>query len=426
MSQEAGEAAPRGAPIHPRLMAMMMAARYFGLELDPNEFRLAPGETAPSAAALSDWAKSSGMWSRALRLKWRHLMNFGGTGPVVLLFNDGTAGLLTGANPESKIVGLKDPRAPEADPAIMVDEMRLAEVWSGETILLRAERGHAEADPPFSLTWLFHMMMKEKKSLGDLFLASLALSFLTIVPPLLVMSVVDKVITHHSFATLFLMSVILGIMVAYETLLGFARRLIIAVVGVRTDAKLNLHVFARLVRLPLDYFERHPAGETMYKVSQIHQVRGFITGKLLTTLLDLITLAVLLPFLFWLNATLAWIVLVCSTAVMLIILAYLRPMRVVYGRVIAAETNKQSALGETVFGIKTVKSLALEPQRKALWDERVAEAGKWRLAFGKLGNWPQTLVTPIERFMWMASLWSAPIWRWSMKPGSRSAACSPS
>ena len=267
------------------------------------------------------------MWSRALRLRWRHLMHLSGTGPVVLLFNDGTAGLLTGANPEAKIVGLKDPRAPEADPAIMVDEMRLAEVWNGETILLRTERGQAEADPPFTLGWLFKMMMGEKKSLSDLFIASLALSFLTIVPPLIVMSIIDKVITHHSFSTLFLMSMILGIMVLYETLLGFARRLIIAVVGVRTDAKLNLHVFARLIRLPLDYFERHPAGETMYKVSQIHQVRHFITGKLMTTLLDMITLLVLLPFLFWLNATLAWIVLVCSTIVMLIILAYLRPIR---------------------------------------------------------------------------------------------------
>ena len=210
--------------------------------------------------------------------------------------------------------------------------MRLAEVWSGETILLRTERGGAAADPPFTLGWLFRMVTQERRSLKDLFVASLALSFLTIVPPLLVMSVVDKVITHHSFSTLFLISVILTIMVAYETLLGFARRLIIAVVGVRTDAKLNLHVFARLIRLPLDYFERHPAGETMYKISQIHQVRNFITGKLMTTLLDMITLAVLLPFLFWLNPTLAWIVLVCSAAVLLIILAYLRPMRVVYGK----------------------------------------------------------------------------------------------
>jgi len=159
---------PRGAPIHPRLLAMMMAARYFGLELDPTEFRNGPGETVPGAAALSDWAKGAGMWSRALRLRWRHLMNLSGTGPVVLLFNDGTAGLLTGANPEAKIVGLKDPRAPEAEPAIMVDEMRLAEVWNGETILLRTERGGKEGDPPFTVGWLFKMMMGEKKSLGDL------------------------------------------------------------------------------------------------------------------------------------------------------------------------------------------------------------------------------------------------------------------
>ena len=76
---------------------------------------------------------------------------------------------------------------------------------------------------------------------------------------------------------------------------------------------LNLHVFNRLIRLPLDYFERHPAGETMYRVSQVNMVRQFITGKLMTTLLDMITLLVLLPFLFWLNATLAWIVLVCAT-----------------------------------------------------------------------------------------------------------------
>ena len=51
-----------------------------------------------------------------------------------------------------------------------------------------------------------------------------------------------------------------------------------------------------------------------------------------------------------------------------------------------------------------MKSLALEPTRKALWDERIAESGKWRLAFGKLANWPQTLVTPLERIMVLGTI----------------------
>jgi ATP-binding cassette subfamily B protein len=242
-------------------------------------------------------------------------------------------------------------------------------------------------------------VLQEKASLRDIGLASLTLSFLTIFPPLLVMTVVDKVLTHHSYSTLALLGTILAIATIYEAVLGYARRLIVVVVGARLDAKLNLHVFNRLLRLPLDYFERHPAGETMHKIAQVYKVREFLTGKLLATFLDMMTLAVLLPFLFYLNSTLAFVVLACSALIVLVVLAYLRPLQRVFTKVIVAEAEKAAALGETIFGVKTVKSLALEPQRRMLWDARVAEAGKSRLAFGKLANWPQTIVNPIERFM---------------------------
>jgi ATP-binding cassette subfamily B protein len=120
----------------------------------------------------------------------------------------------------------------------------------------------------------------------------------------------------------------------------------------------------------------------------------------MTTFLDLVTLFVLLPVLFFLNATLAWIVLACACLITLVIFAYVRPMRVSYGAVVRTETEKSIVNTESVYGIKTVKALALEPQRKFLWDEKVAAAGKARLAFTNLSNWPQTLVNPIERFMW--------------------------
>jgi ATP-binding cassette, subfamily B, bacterial HlyB/CyaB len=405
-------------PIHPRLLAMIVAGRYHGQELDPNQFRGTPGDASPDAASLSTWAQNAGMWSRAVRLRWRHLMRLHDTSPVVLLFNDGTAGLLTGVNSEHKVVFVKDPTGPSSDPAVPVDELRLSEVWTGEAVLLRANRGFAETDAPFSLRWLFGLVMQEKRSLREIGVASLSLSILTIFPPFLVMTVVDKVLTHSSYSTLALIAVVVGIAIVYETLLGSARRLIVLVVGARIDARINLHVFNRLLRLPLDYYERHPAGETMYNISQIHRVREFITGKLLSAFLDLMTLCVLLPFLFWLNAPLAWIVLACACVITMIILVFLKPLAVLFGRVVRAETDKQAALGETVFGIRTVKSLALEPQRKALWDARIAEAGKWRLAYGKLGNWPQTLVTPVERFMWMGAILLGVYWALSDHTGA--------
>ncbi len=401
------DVSPRGrnaASPHVRLRAVVMAARYYGMELAPEEFRSVELDAVPSAASLALWVQNAGMWSRAVRLRWRHLMRLRETGPVVLLFDDGGAGLLVGTNSEHKVVLVRDPLSPEGEMPVAVDEMRLAEMWSGEVLLLRANRGLTEADAPFSLRWLAGLVLTEKKSLRDIAIASFTLSMLTIFPPFLVMTVTDRVITHRSVSTLVFLSVVLGIFLIYETVLGFTRRLIIVTIGARIDTRLNLHVFNRLVRLSLDYFERHPAGETMHRITQVHKVREFLTGKLLTTMLDMITLCVLLPFLFYLNVTLAWIVVACACAITIIILAYLRPLRVVYKRVINSETDKYAALGETIFGIKTVKALALEPARKTLWDERVAEAGRWRLVFGKLSNWPQTLVTPFERFMWIGTI----------------------
>jgi ATP-binding cassette, subfamily B, bacterial HlyB/CyaB len=393
-----------GTPLHPALQAMIQAGRHHGIELDSNEYRHAPGAAAPSAASLSMWAQNAGVWSRAVRLRFRHLLRFHDTAPVVLLFTDGSAGLLTDANPTERVVFLTNPCAPAGGAAIAVDELRLLQIWAGEAVLLRAARGVATADAPFNLRWLIGLVLQERRSLRDIGLASFTISVLTIFPPLLVMATVNRVLQFHSVSTLVLLSAVMAIVFAYETLLTYARRLIISVVGARLDTRISLHLFHRLLRLPLDYFERHPAGETMYRISQMYRVREFLTGKLMATLLDLITMCVLLPFLFYLNALLATIVLLCGVAITLIILVYLFPLRTLYTRVVAAETWKAAALSETIVGIKTVKSLGLEPQRKAVWDERVAEAGRWQLAFGRLANWPQTLVIPIQRFMVMGTM----------------------
>jgi ATP-binding cassette subfamily B protein len=385
--------------VQARFQAVMQVARYHGVELELAEFKLATGEQLPSAASLSVWAQNAGLWSKAVRIQWRELLKLGSDAPVALLFADGTAAVLTGVDTEKEIVLLRDPAASADGAGEPVDELRLSQFWRGEAVLLRANRGRVSADAPFSLGWLLDLVLQERRLLRDIAIASTVISLLTIFPPMLVMATVNKVLQFHSVSTLILLSTVLAVVVGYEALLGHARRLITAVVGARLDAKLNLHVFNRLLRLPLDYFERNPAGETMYKIAQVYRVREFLTGRLLSTLLDLITLCVLMPFLFYLSPILASFVLFCAGVIILIILGFLKPMREHYARLTAAETMKAATLGETVFGIKTVKALALEPQRRALWDERIAEAGKWRLAFAQLSNWPQTLVMPMERLM---------------------------
>lgn len=396
-----GKARPRPNPTpeasRSRREAAMAVARYHGFELDPGDLHVAQGEI-PGPAALVEWLSNSGLWAKAARLRWRQLLRLETDAPLVLLFNDGSAGLVVGRDMQHQAVLLKDPCQPAGSP-VAVDELRLSRIWNGEVLLVRRARGGALEDEPFSFGWLTRLVLRERRNLREVIVGSLALSVLQILPPFLVMVAIDQVLTHQSMSTLALIAMILALTAGYETLLGYARREIVEVMSARLDARLNLHVFRRLLALPIDFFERTPTGETTHRVSQIFKIRDFLTGKLVATFLDIFTLVVLLPFLFWMSATLAWMVLAASVLVTLIIMAFLPAIRRVWSKLVAAETEKWAVLVETVHGIRTIKSLAVEKARNQEWEERVAEAGFARLESGRISNWAQTLTTPIERFI---------------------------
>ena len=381
-----------------RLMALVSVARHYGTELDREDLRVPEDET-PSPAVLVEWLRGAGLWAKAVRLRWRNLMGMKPGSPVVLLLNDGSAATLLAGDPVRNVVWLRPPNATSDDQAVAVDELRLSQVWSGETVLVRRERGVAFDDEPFTLAWLARLVWVEKRILRDVLVGSIVLSFLAIAPPMLVMIVIDKVITYQSLSTLALMALFLAAAALYETYLGYVRRQLILIVATRLDTKLSLHIFRRLLGLSIDFFERNQTGAILYRLGQISKVRDFLTGRLMSTMLDFVTLLVMLPVLFWLNTALTWMVIGTAGLLALIIVSFLPSIRAAYGKWVDAEVAKNNIMVETVQGIRTVKSLALEPQQREIWDQRVAAASIAKQNMGNVSNWPQTLATPLESFM---------------------------
>ena len=71
---------------------------------------------------------------------------------------------------------------------------------------------------------------------------------------------------------------------------------------------------------------------------------------------------------------------------------------------VRAEQAKGSHLVETIYGIRTIKSLALEGRRRKEWDHHVAEAAAAHHALGLLANYPQTMTLPFERLIYSGCL----------------------
>jgi len=337
--------------------------------------------------------------AKAMRLKWRYLVRLHDTPPLALMFKDGSAALLVGADPGRGVVWLRDPMGNDGDAPVAVDELRLSQVWTGDVVLVARSRNQSETEAAINIGWLTRMVLREKKSLRDIAIASVVLSLLTIFPALIVMQVIDKVVNHHSMATLVSISMIILTLTAYETLLSYGRREIVLVLSTRLDSRIALVIFARLLSLPLEYFERQQAGNVIGRVSAIYRVRDFITGKLMTTFLDMFTLMVILPFLFVMSTTLAWMTLAGAGLIGLIVVIFIGPISRLVGRVISAEMRRGSILYESVAGIRTLKTLALEPARRVEWDVATADVVSAKLEAGRLANWPSTLAMPIEMFI---------------------------
>src|ERR1700761_3533945 len=134
-------------------------------------------------------------------------------------------------------------------------------------------------------------------------------------------------------------------------------------------------------------------------MSEIFKIRGFLTGQVFGTVLDAFVLFIFLPIMFFFSAGLTAVVLGFCGLICLWIVKMLPVLRRKGAATFRAEGAKNAFLVESLQGIRTVKSLALDARQRHEWDVRVAAAARLRLEEGRTANVIQTVVTPLERLM---------------------------
>lgn len=55
----------------------------------------------------------------------------------------------------------------------------------------------------------------------------------------------------------------------------------------RIDVELGARLFRHLLALPLAYFESRRVGDTVTRVRELENIRNFLTGQTLTSIIDL-------------------------------------------------------------------------------------------------------------------------------------------
>ncbi len=294
-------------------------------------------------------------------------------------------------------------RAGEPPAVIALEE--LLRTWTGELILFTSKASFSGQMAKFDFTWFIPAVVKYRRLLAEILLISLVLQLIGLVTPLFFQVVMDKVLVNHAMQTLNVIAIGLICAMVFEALLSGIRTWVFAHTSSKIDVELGARLFRHLLNLPLAYFQSRRVGDSVARIRELENIRSFLTGNVMTLVLDLLFSFVFLGVMLWYSVTLTLVVLASIPVYLLLSLVFTPVIR----RRLEDKFNKgaenQSFLVETISGIDTVKSMAVEPRWIQKWDQQLAAYVSSGLAVTNVATVAGGGVTLTSKLVTAAIMW---------------------
>lgn len=244
--------------------------------------------------------------------------------------------------------------------------------WSGELVLVAPRVTAQFAQFGFDFQWFLQAAWRYRGPLMQVLFASCMVQIFGLATPMLFQVVIDKVLVHKGMSTLIVVVAGLIGIGLFEVMLGYLRSYALAHTTSRIDAELGAKVFDHLLKLPVSYFETRAAGQTVARVRELETIRSFITGQGLTSIIDILFSVVFFTVMMTYSPMLTLVVLL-SIPLYLAVTFVIRPL--LKDRVqerFETGAASQQLLVETVVGVQTIKSSAVEPSLRRMWENKLA------------------------------------------------------
>jgi len=313
---------------------------------------------------------------------------------------DGTSSADTGAAPGFLVHDLRKP-VPELVTADVLDAF-----WSGELILIARRTTFIDRlQQTFDIRWFIPAIFKYRRLFGEVLLASFFLQLFALATPMFFQVVVDKVLVHRGFTTLDVLAAGFLVVSVFEVVLGAIRSYVFSHTTNRIDVELGARLYQHLVTLPLAWFQARQVGQSVARVRELDNIRSFITGTTLMLVIDLLFTFVFFGVMWCYSKALACVVL-ASIPFYVVLSLFITPvLRHRLNERFRLGAQNQCFLVESVTGIETVKSLAVEPQMQRCWEEQLAAYVHSSFRAQNLNSMASQAASLINKIITLGILW---------------------
>ncbi|MBF0461959.1 MAG: peptidase domain-containing ABC transporter [Magnetococcales bacterium] len=393
---------------HTALKTLEMVARHHAIDVSVerivHDYAIGTDPIAPHL--LLRIAHDLGFKAKKRSMSWDELTRLDAAYPVIARLNNGNSVVLSGLRQREGVeeAVVVDPLA-DREGFLFVRRDHFEAMWQHEVILLKRRHRLGDEQQPFGLRWFIPEFMRQGSAFAYVAVAGLSLHAISLVTPLFFQIVIDKVLVHNSEETLTILGVGVTIALLFESILGFLRNYLLLHTTNKMDIRLSSRTFSHLLSLPLAFFENSSAGVIVKHMQQAEVIRNFMTGKLFSTVMDTWALFIFLPALLFYSVTMTLVVLLFSGLVAVTLLVVMPLFQREIERLYAAEGKRQSQLVEVIHGMRTVKSLALEPGLRRSWSDRSAQAITMQMRVGKVSISAQAIIGFLEKLLSVVIVW---------------------
>lgn len=237
---------------------------------------------------------------------------------------------------------------------------------------------------PLRLRDLIGRVVGLKRALGQIFVLAGALELFSIISPLFLQLTVDKVLAAFDRDLLFTLGIGFMLLIALQSCLGALRSWTTLYFGISLKLQWYANLFSHLVRLPVSFFEKRYFGDILSRFDGAEAIQRTLTNNFIEAVLDGLISIFVLAVMFFYSRKLALIVIVSVLLyVALRNFAYL-PLRKSMEEQIMRLSKQQTFLIETLRGIRTIKVLGREDNRKTRWMNLLADTTNAQVATEKL------------------------------------------
>ncbi len=292
----------------------------------------------------------------------------------------------------------------EFAPPVIMEMSELRGKWNGGIILF-IPRTAQNRDIKFGFKWFIPTIIKYKAPLFEVLAAAFMMQVLALLSPLITQSVIDKVLVHNSLSTLDVLAIGLILIAVFETILSVARNYVFTHTASKIDVILSCRLFNHLFRLPLRYFETRRVGDTVARVRELENIRRFLTGVPMTTLLDALFIIVYIVVMLFYSTKLTLVTL-ASIPILVLISALVTPvLKSRLDEKFNCGAESQSYLVEAVTGVQTIKSFAIEPTAQKKWERLLANYTKAGFKTSILSGNAGAAAQLVQKIFDLAILW---------------------